>query len=503
MTSWKERYGGAAVVTGASSGIGQAFARALASRGMDVVLVARRSDRLETLAKELRAAHRVSAVPVAADLSRPESIGEIEGALKENGLTAGLLVNNAGFGLMGPFEEQDPAKVTAMVEVNCRAPIALARSFSPGMVARGRGGIIFVASTAAYQPSPYLATYGATKGFDLLVAEALWAELAPKGVDVLGLSPGYTETEFQDQAGGELASPGGTARPEDVVETALAALGQKPSVIHGFRNAALATLATLAPRAMVAKAAARHLSASPNSSPRTFRAQVSGERRGGGQFERDVVRMIATFLAVSLIDVVVGSLLTGKFRFWFPNWIDASWATRPDARITYSQSYISGIFFIPFLAASAMREFLPRAAASARTLVVGLTIAVLAFIVWWKGGLMIEHHKEREAVGWLALTAIVWGVVRLGENLPRLLATVTPRDVAARVAGGVATFFLVMAVLDPMLTVAVQGLPWSKGLFVEMGFFIPAGVVLAVVAARLRGQGAHHPVTARSGGPAA
>jgi hypothetical protein len=202
-------------------------------------------------------------------------------------------------------------------------------------------------------------------------------------------------------------------------------------------------------------------------------------------FARAVVRMLVAFLAVSFIDLVVCSLLTHKLRFWFPAWIDARWDSRPDAWVTYSQSYFAGIVFIPLMAAAVVREFAPRAAARARIAFVAGTAILLAFIAWWKGGLMLQYHKEQEAVAWVVLTAVTWGLVRLGEELPARMASVTPLRLAAGLARGVAVFFLVMAVLDPVLCVAVQGLPWSKGLLVEVGFFVPAGLALWVLAGRL------------------
>ena len=216
---------------------------------------------------------------------------------------------------------------------------------------------------------------------------------------------------------------------------------------------------------------------------------TSNERSVGasadGGFARAVARMLVAFLAVGFIDLVVCSLLTHKLRFWFPTWIDARWDSRPDAWVTYSQSYAAGIAFIPLLAAAVVREFAPRAAAGARTAIVAGTVILLGFIAWWKGGLMLQYHKEQEAVAWVVLTAVTWGLVRLGEELPARMSRVTPRRLAASLARGVAVFFLVMAVLDPVLCVAVQGLPWSKGLYVEVGFFVPAGVAVWALASWL------------------
>jgi len=145
-----------------------------------------------------------------------------------------------------------------MVELNCRAPVELTHAFLPAMLARGRGGLVFVTSTAAFQPTPFFATYGATKAFSLMLAEALWAELEPRGIEVLALAPGLTRTGFQAVAGSEnLSAPGRPATPEEVVETALRALGARPTAIHGWLNWLAAFAVRLMPRALVARAAGR------------------------------------------------------------------------------------------------------------------------------------------------------------------------------------------------------------------------------------------------------
>ena len=255
--AFRDRFGGAALVTGASAGIGESFARELAARGMDVLLVARRADRLEVLARELRETHAVRAEAIAEDLTRTDAAARLSAAVAERGLSVGLLVNNAGFGQFGPFVDEDPAQAVRMVDLNCRAPVALTHAFLPAMLARGRGGLVFVASTAAYQPTPWYAVYGATKAFDLMLAEALWVELSDRGIEVLGLSPGYTSTEFHEVAGvRDLAAPS-VMGPDEVVDVALSALGKKPSVIAGLLNKASALGAKLGPRALVARAAGR------------------------------------------------------------------------------------------------------------------------------------------------------------------------------------------------------------------------------------------------------
>lgn len=256
--SFRERFGGAALVTGASAGIGEAFARALAARGMDLVLVARRNERLVALARELSARHGVRADAVAHDLARPDVHRSLPAAVAELGVDVGLLVNNAGFGAYGPFAEADIEAQARMVDLNCRAPVLLTHAFLPAMLARGTGGIVIVASIAAYQPAPFLATYGATKAFDLMLGEALWAELRGQGIAVLALSPGSTPTEFQRVAGSErLRPPALTTTADEVVVAALDALGVRPSVVPGAANALLVTGARLGPRSWVARLAHR------------------------------------------------------------------------------------------------------------------------------------------------------------------------------------------------------------------------------------------------------
>ena len=484
---WSRRFGGAALITGASSGIGEAFAWALAARRMDLILVARGHERLRAFASELEAEHGVRAVVVPVDLGRPDAAQVVRAAAEAAGLSVGLLVNNAGYGLFGDFTEQDPAVQMDMIDVNCRAPVALAREFAPDMANRGCGGIIFVSSIAAYQPTPYFSVYAATKVFGLFVAEALWAELGRHGVQVLGLSPGHVRTRFQARSGDPVRNPpGGVSRPEEIVATALSALGRKPSAISGLRNVAVAALVRVLPRTVVMHSAMRYFE---NLEPTVSMAEAKTRARpltsGNGSFVRAVTRMLAAFLAVGFIDLVVCSLITHKLRFWFPAWIDASWDSRPDSWVTYSQSYAAGIVFIPLLAAEVVREFVPKMAAAARTLIAAGTVTMLAFIAWWKGGLMIQYHKEQEAVAWVVLTAVIWGLIRVGEELPARVAQMSPRRLAAWLARGVSVFFLVMAVVDPLLCVGVQKLTWTKGLFVEVGFFVPAGVALWALARRL------------------
>jgi uncharacterized protein len=250
MASSLRRYGEWALVTGASAGIGMTFARQLATQGINVALVARRADRLTRLADELTRGHGIQARVVADDLEREGAIERIAARVAD--LEIGILINNAGFSMVGRFDRVPREKILGMVRVNCLAVADLTHAFLPAMVARRRGAIVIVSSAAAYQPIGYAATYGATKAFDLMLAEALWAENRSTGVDVLALSPGPVDTEFQTVAG-ETAHPGAT--PESVVEVAFAALGRKPSVVAGGFNKVRAWGVRLAPRAQVARLA--------------------------------------------------------------------------------------------------------------------------------------------------------------------------------------------------------------------------------------------------------
>lgn len=188
-----------ALVTGASSGIGVEFARQLASTGHDLVLVARRVERLEALASELAASGaRVEVLP--ADLTRPEAPAEIEAELAARGLVVDVLVNNAGLGGHGAFATAPWPKDATMIDLNVRALTELTKRFLPGMLERGAGGVLNVASTASFQSMPYFAVYAATKAYVLSFSEALAEEVGPLGVSVTCLCPGPTQTEFVERA---------------------------------------------------------------------------------------------------------------------------------------------------------------------------------------------------------------------------------------------------------------------------------------------------------------
>ncbi len=201
LAAWPREGRGAIVVTGASSGIGAEIARVAAREGREMVLVARSTVALLSLAAEINASGpHTHALPL--DLAGPEASAELGSALAERGLCCEVLVNNAGFGAVGAAAEIDPARQMAVLDVNLRAAAALALAALPGMVARGRGGILNVASAAAFIPGPGMAMYYAAKAGLLSFSEALWAEARPSGVAVTCLCPGPVATPFMERAGG-------------------------------------------------------------------------------------------------------------------------------------------------------------------------------------------------------------------------------------------------------------------------------------------------------------
>jgi short-subunit dehydrogenase len=197
----------AALVTGASAGIGSEIAKVLAQRGHTLVLVARRKDRLTALAGELSEQHGVRVETIAADLGKPTSRSKIPGRIEELGLQVEILINNAGFATGGePFHAADPERELEQVRVDVEAVVALTSAFLPAMVARGRGAILNVASTAGMQPMPYSAGYAAAKAYVLSFSEAIHQEVRGHGVTVTALAPGPVETDFWQIAGWETSS---------------------------------------------------------------------------------------------------------------------------------------------------------------------------------------------------------------------------------------------------------------------------------------------------------
>jgi hypothetical protein len=205
MSLPKPRAGSAALITGASAGIGSEIARELARRGHAVVLVARRKQRLDELADELRSEYGIRAETIASDLGKAASRSRIPGRITQLGLDVEILVNNAGFATGGPFYEADTTRELEQVHVLVEAVVALTSTFLPEMVKRGRGGILNVSSTAAMQPLPYAAGYSAAKAYVLTFSEAIHQEVSGRGVTVTALCPGPVETEFWEIADWQVA----------------------------------------------------------------------------------------------------------------------------------------------------------------------------------------------------------------------------------------------------------------------------------------------------------
>src|SRR5204863_1726979 len=223
------------LITGASSGIGEVFARKLAARGRNVFLVARSEDKLITLCNELGRSNSIRAQYVALDLSKPESPARLFEEAEQRGLVVDMLINNAGFGSMGEFSKLDLARELNMIDLNIKALVELTYRFLQPMLERKQGEIINVASTAAFQAVPFMATYAATKAFVLSFSEALWEENGPYGIKVMALCPGVTETGFFEAS--RMKRPPGRAvqTSEQVVEVALRAWKRgKSSVIAGW-----------------------------------------------------------------------------------------------------------------------------------------------------------------------------------------------------------------------------------------------------------------------------
>ena len=246
------------LVTGASSGIGEAFARELAARGRNVLLVARSEDKLATLCNELRRINSIRAQYVALDLSQPASPQYLISETGKRGLVVDMLINNAGFGSFGDFTKQGLARELNMIDLNVKALVELTHRFLVPMRRRGQGVIINVASTAGFQPVPFMATYAATKAFVLSFSEALWEENRPHGIHVMALCPGVTETNFFEAARGEKPPARVAQTPEDVVDTALRALNRRRShVVSGWTNFFMTEAERFVPRSVVVRAAGK------------------------------------------------------------------------------------------------------------------------------------------------------------------------------------------------------------------------------------------------------
>jgi uncharacterized protein len=253
--TWADKW---ALVTGASAGIGLALAQQLAGGGTNLVLTARRTDRLEKLAADLAAKHRVKIEVVSVDLIRADAPLAIHTFTTQKGIEIELLVNNAGFGAYGLAHEIPAERMTEMIQVNCSAVVQLTRLYTPAMVARRHGDVLIVSSVAAFQAVPFNSVYAATKAFDLLYAQGIAEELRPRGVRVCALCPGSTTTEFQEVAQQPNRMFRRAETAEKVARVGLDALiAGKPYVISGLLNKLMTESQRLAPRTFVVKAAAK------------------------------------------------------------------------------------------------------------------------------------------------------------------------------------------------------------------------------------------------------
>jgi uncharacterized protein len=261
MTSdeFRERYGPTALVTGASSGIGWAFAEELARRGLDLVLSARRTDRLEQLAAKLEAAHGTKSRLCESDLSRLDAPARLIEAVE--GEDIGLVVSNAGFNIRGWFEQTDAAEMARMLTINCHAPMQLAHGFLPRLKRRGRGGLIFTSSVEGFIGCPFSTAYSATKALVIGLGEGLYGELAGTGVDVLTLCPGATESEATAEYAAKFGSVANLQPAGEVAVLALDNIANGPVFVPNAHYKAQFEQLTAMPRAQAVTAMAGALKA--------------------------------------------------------------------------------------------------------------------------------------------------------------------------------------------------------------------------------------------------
>ena len=243
---FRRKYGPWVLVTGASSGIGEQFARLIAAEGLNVILVARRDDRLQIIVEELRSQHGVEAESIPLDLSTPDFLDSLLRACE--GKDVGLVISNAGFGLKGLHHEMPLDKLSEMLDVNCRAALVITHSFTPKLIERGRGGIILTGSMEGFFGVPWSAAYSSTKAFVLSLGEALWSELQRHDVDVLVLAPGSTDTETHITQGIAKKDLPGLKSPQEVAKLGLEQLGRRPVYVSGFLNRQLTRVFSKLPR---------------------------------------------------------------------------------------------------------------------------------------------------------------------------------------------------------------------------------------------------------------
>jgi len=250
-----------AVVTGASSGIGEALARRVARDGRHLVLVARRRDRLENIARELGTNHGVTVDVIAADLVRPGAAEELVAEIGRRDLAVDWLVNNAGFGTVGRFDRIPVERELEEIRLNVGVLVELTGRCLPAMVARGKGVVMNIASMGGFAPGPYMATYAATKAFVLSFSEAIAAELRGTGVEVLCVCPGFTRTEFQDKAAVDVTGVPNFAwmSADQVADQAVRAVGRGPVLVNGAMNSVVTSLVRLVPRNVTSRLVAAFL----------------------------------------------------------------------------------------------------------------------------------------------------------------------------------------------------------------------------------------------------
>lgn len=240
-------YSGTALITGASAGLGVAYAEELARKGMDLILVARSAGPMEDLATRLRAETGRTMTVLPADLTDRQARARLVSDIEERGLVVDMVVNNAGFGTKGDFAELDPDRIVREIELNCVALADLARQFLPGMLERHHGAIINIASTAGFQPWPTMSVYGATKAFVRSLSLAMWSETRGTGVRVLSVCPGATDTDWMAKTGAPDMLPNRRS-PKQVVASTFRALDRdQPEVVDGVVNWITGHVATIAP----------------------------------------------------------------------------------------------------------------------------------------------------------------------------------------------------------------------------------------------------------------
>lgn len=246
-----------ALVTGASSGIGECFARELAARRRDLILVARSGDKLEALARELRSKHGIAAEALPFDLSAPGAASELAGVVEQRGLEVDLLINNAGFGRRGAFQKLSLERQSEMIRLNVEAVVELSYRLLPSMIAKRRGAIINVSSTASFQPIPWTIVYAATKSFVTSFSLGLAEEVREHGITVVTLCPGGTETNFfEANQYGTRKLPGGLQPVGEVVAAALDRLDRGGGlVVPRFFNKFGVFVQRFIPRSLVMKVA--------------------------------------------------------------------------------------------------------------------------------------------------------------------------------------------------------------------------------------------------------